>query len=69
MSSMAISPQALQDLYDVVVMPLTLAFVILTRESSTVDFEQDPSYNMFLPLDAQCSALTVIVGVGVACDG
>ena len=66
---MAISPQALQDLYDVVVMPLTLAFVILTRESSTVDFEQDPSYNMFLPLDAQCSALTVIVGVGVACDG
>ena len=66
---MAISPQALQDLYDAVVMPLTLAFVILTQESNTVDYEQDPSYNMFLPLDAQCSSLTLIVGVSVACDG
>ena len=69
MSSRASSPLARQDLYDAVVMPLTLAFVILTQESNTVDYEQDPSYNMFLPLDAQCSALPVIVGVGVVCDG
>ena len=64
MSPVAVSLQSLQATYAAGVAQLTLACISLTQESATVDYDQDPSYDMYLPLDAQCSALNIIVGAG-----
>lgn len=55
MSPVAVSLQSLQATYDAVVAQLTLACIILTQESATVDYDQDPSYDMYLPLDARAA--------------
>ena len=68
MSPLEVSLQSLQATYDDMVSSLTLACIILTQESATVDYDQDPSYNMYLPLDAQCSALNIIVGARAGHD-